>query len=118
MSYDIEICAKVEGADMYVRVYEPTYCNPTYNLRDMFVACMDWNYQQGRLYPLLEAIPKIIHGYREITEHPERYYRYNSPNGWGTVENARECLKNWKDEIVDGLRDNVDVPAEYLYWRW
>lgn len=49
MSYDIRFGVKVDGMDGYIAVIDmPEYDSPTYNLRDMFVACMDWDYSQGK----------------------------------------------------------------------
>ena len=50
MSYDIRICVKVDGIDKYAEIARPEYDSPTYNLRDMFVACMGWDYEQGEYY--------------------------------------------------------------------
>lgn len=48
MSYDIRFGVKVEGMDGYIAVIdEPDYSSPTYNLRDMFVASMGWDYELG-----------------------------------------------------------------------
>ena len=42
MSYDLRIGVKVEGTDIIAVIAEPRLSSPTYNLRDMFVACMDF----------------------------------------------------------------------------
>lgn len=42
MSYDLRVAVKVQGCDKYADIAEPEYANPTYNLGDMFRACMDW----------------------------------------------------------------------------
>ena len=47
MSYDIRIAVKLDKIDKFVNIGVPEYDSPTYNLRDMFVACMDWDYNQG-----------------------------------------------------------------------
>ena len=51
MSYDIRICVKTEmpnkWGNQFVVIDSPEYDSPTYNLRDMFVACMEWDYNQG-----------------------------------------------------------------------
>ena len=43
MSYDLRIGVKVEGTDIIAVIGEPEKSSPTYNLREMFVTCMDWN---------------------------------------------------------------------------
>lgn len=136
MSYDIRfgvqtVCENNDG-ERFVVVRTPELDCPTYNLRDMFVACMDWDYEQGKWYPMTEALPKIERGIRELAEHPEKYDRYNPPNGWGNLNGALECLRNWRAEFVadddpvlgDG-KEHFEFelvtymwPLEALWFRW
>lgn len=122
MSYDIRFCVETAHPDNfgnpYVVVSIPEYDSPTYNLRDMFVACMDWDYSQGVYYPMAEVLPKLKRGLAELTEHPEEYRRYNPPNGWGDLEGARKCLANWVDELEDEYGIVYTWPIEHLWWRW
>lgn len=122
MSYDIRFGVKVEGMNGYIAVIdEPEYSSPTYNLRDMFVACMGWDYTQGEWYNLAEVFPKIRHGQDELTLHPRKYKKYDAPNGWGTVSSAKKCL----DSVVEKIGDIVsgdwswnEIPLENLWMRW
>lgn len=122
MSYDIRFGVKVEGMDGYIAVIDELECSsPTYNLREMFVACMGWDYEQGQWYNLKEVFPKILHGAAELTQHPGQYRQYNSPNGWGTVSSARECLTsvcNKVAEIVSGDWSWNKIPLEHLWIAW
>jgi hypothetical protein len=122
MSYDIRFGVKVEGMDGYIAVIdEPEYSSPTYNLRDMFVACMGWDYKQGEWYNCAEVFPKIRHGQEELTLHPQRYRKYNAKNGWGTVSSAKECLDSVVQkigEIVGGDWSWNEIPLEHLWMRW
>lgn len=122
MSYDIRFGVKVDGMDGYIAVIDkPEYSSPTYNLRDMFVACMDWDYEQGKWYNCADVFPKIRHGHDELTLHPKKYRKYDSPNGWGTVESAIECLKSVVEkigEIVSGDWGWNKIPLECLWMRW
>ena len=121
MSYDIRFGVKVEGMDRCIAVIdEPEYSSPTYNLRDMFVACMDWDYKQGVWYNCAEVFPKIRHGQEELTLYPQRYKKYNAKNGWGTVSSAKECLDSVVQkigEIVSG-KWSCEIPLEHLWMRW
>ena len=152
MSYDIRFGVQtampnIEG-ERFVIVGRPDYDSPTYNLRDMFVACMDWNYEQSHVdddgirrttwYPMTEVLPRIERGIRELTENREEYEKYNPPNGWGDLDGALRCLRNWKAELgprgesmpfervgdneltekFDFERVTYTWPVEALWWSW
>lgn len=122
MSYDIRFGVKVEGMDGYIATIDkPEYSNPTYNLRDMFVACMGWDYEQGTWYNCEEVFPKIRHGQEELTLYSQKYRKYNAENGWGTVSSAKECLNSVVQkigEIVSGDCSWNEIPLEHLWMRW
>lgn len=122
MSYDICFGVKVEGMDGYIAVIdEPEYSSPTYNLRKMFVACMDWDYKQGEWYNCEEVIPKFKKGVFELECHPRKYEKYNPDNGWGDVHSALKALKSVvlkADEIADGGWTWNQVPLKHLWVRW
>jgi hypothetical protein len=122
MSYDIRFCVETvhpdSFGDPYVVVHVPEYDSPTYNLRDMFVACMDWEYKQGVYYPMAEVLPKLKRGLAELREHPDQYRKYNPPNGWGDLEGARGCLADWIGELEDPWGITHTWPIEHLWWRW
>ena len=122
MSYDIRFGVKVEGMDGYIAtIDEPEYSSPTYNLREMFVACMDWDYEQGEWYNCADVFQKIRHGQEELTLYPQKYKKYNAPNGWGTVSSAKECLDSLVakiGEIVSGDWSWNEIPLEHLWMRW
>lgn len=114
MSYDLRVSVKVQGCDKYADIDRPEYDSPTYNLRDMFVACMDWDYEQGVYYSCKEYLPKILHGIQELHIHRAKYEKYNPPNGWGDINSAINALESWRDCIYD----HDDIPIECLYIRW
>lgn len=122
MSYDVRLGVKVEGMNGYIAtIDEPEYSSPTYNLREMFVACMGWDYEQGEWYNCAEVLPKIRHGQDELMLHPSKYKKYNAPNGWGTVSSAKEFLDSLVKkigEIVSGDWTWNEIPLEHLWMRW
>lgn len=122
MSYDIRFGVKVEGMDGYIAVIdEPEYPDPTYNLRDMFVACMDWDYEQGVWYNCAEAIPKFERGYLNLRDNPNKYRKYNAPNGWGTTVTATAALKSVVEkarEISSGGWTWNEIPLDHLWVCW
>lgn len=125
MSYDIRIKVKVEGCDKYVNVGVPEFDSPTYNLRNMFVACMGWDYKQGEHYPAKEVLGKLEKGIEELAVRPENYEQYNPENGWGSIDSAiealrsaRKCIRCCAEEFDDTDLDISKYPLECLYFKW
>jgi hypothetical protein len=115
MSYDLRVAVKVEGCDKYANIAEPDYANPTYNLGDMFRACMEWHYKQGKYYRCDEVLPKINHGIQELCTKRDEYTVYNPPNGWGDIESAKEALRSLRKCIGEQAEE---IPLECLYMCW
>ena len=122
MSYDVRIGVKVEGMNGYIAVIDqPEYDSPTYNLRDMFVACMDWDYTQGEWYNCAEVLPKFEKGLHELKFNRKKYTKYNPPNGWGSIESAISFMESFVQkigEIVSGSWSWNEIPPEHLWMRW
>lgn len=122
MSYDIRFGVKVDGMNGYIAtIDEPEYSSPTYNLRNMFIACMDWDYTQGEWYNCAEVIPKFERGVHELRFNPSKYKKYNAENGWGTVSSAVEALESVvkkAQEITSGEWTWNEIPLEHLWIRW
>jgi len=115
MSYDLSVAVKVEGCDKYADIALPEYDHPTYNLRDMFEACMDWDYKQGEYYPCSEYISKLERGIIELKFHREDYEKYNPSNGWGSIGSALKALESWWACIQEQAEI---IPMDCLYIRW
>lgn len=115
MSYDLRVAVKVEGCDKYADIACPDYCDPTYNLREMFVACMDWDYEQGEYYRCDEVLPKIEHGIKELIGNRSAYEKYIPDNGWGSIRGALDALESLKVCIYDQAEE---IPLECLYMCW
>ena len=123
MSYDLRLGVKVEGTDIIAVIGQPERSEPTYNLRDMFVACMDWDYTQGEWYKVSDVYDKICRGIAELSGYPARYKKYNSPNRWGTVSSALEALTSLRDYIdetsdPDSCWGWNTIPKEHLWVAW
>jgi hypothetical protein len=112
MSYDLEILAKIENGD-YIRIAEPEYSSPTYNLGTMFRKAMKWEFKQGVVYNIDEIFENIEYGISELERFPEKYVQYEPENKWGTVNGALESLKSLKNCILE-----QDINMKYLYMRW
>ena len=115
MSYDIRIAVKLDKFDKFVNIGAPEYDSPTYNLRDMFVACMDWDYSQGEYYKCTDVLPKVERGIKELHTKPMVYDAYNPTNGWGSREGAIRVLESLRKCI---LEKSEDIPIDYLWMTW
>ena len=118
MSYDITFKVKVEGLDYWLPV---GYCeaNTTWNVREMIVKStgLEWNNCCNNGF-CKDVIPHIEKGLHELTEHPEKYKKYEAENGWGTVESTKrffECiLKSWHDFKRWEDKDLVDITTFWI----
>lgn len=120
MSYDIRFAVKGIDEKMYV-VFEPEYDSPTYNLRDMFVNACEWTYKQGEWYAVKDVIGNIEKGIHNLTFNRHKFEKYNSPNGFGTVGSALECLESIHkclDEHLNQGWDWNEYTLENLYMSW
>lgn len=115
MSYDLRVAVKVEGCDKFANIAEPEHASPTYNLRDMFVACMNWDYEQGKYYRCDEVLPKINHGIQELYTKRDEYTGYNPDNVWGDIDSAKKALNCLRDCIYEQAEE---IPLECLYMCW
>lgn len=125
MSYDIRFGVKVADApdECYAVIGHPKYDSPTYNLRELFVQSMEWDYHQGEWYKITDVLPKIQHGITELTLHYKKYEKFEPSNGWGTISSALECLRSivyYFGDNWDGLGGswNADVPIDCIYMTW
>ena len=130
MSYDIRLHVKAEGCDAYPVIATPEYDSPTYNLRDMFVACMDWDYSQSEegedgeyhtvYYPCDFVLEKVNQGITELICHRKEYLQYNPENGWGDLDGALEVLKSLRKCIEDTTNPiwEDSIPLNCLYMSW
>ena len=123
MSYDLRLGVKVEGTDIIAVIGEPSRSSPTYNLREMFVACTGWDYTQGEWYRVSDVYDKICHGIAELSGYPVKYRKYDAPNGWGNVKSALEALVSLRDYIDETSDpDNCwswnTIPKEHLWVTW
>lgn len=115
MSYDIEIGVRIYDTDLYVRIAEPKYSNPTYNLGQMFRAATGWDFEQGKWYRCEDVMPNIFRGIAELVLKSSKYKVLEPKNGWGTIQGARECLESMRDCIYEQAEY---IPIEHLWVRW
>ena len=122
MSYDIRFGVKVVGApdDVFAVIGRPDFDNPTYNIKEIFVKSMDWDYQQGEWYSMVEVLPKVQRGIHELIVHGKDYKKYEDDKGWGTVSTALDTLQSIQAWFADDFYSHwdTDIPLECIYMRW
>ena len=124
MSYNIRFGVKVAGTDkdVYCVIGAPEYDSPTYNVREIFVKSMGWDYHQGEWYKASEILPLVKHGIEELSERGMDYKKYEPDNGWGSVSSALTALKSiyeWFYPVSEWEREfDEDIPLECIYMKW
>ena len=121
MSYDISFKVKVQDTD---NVYIPVcYCeaNITWNVRDIITKStgLEWNNESNNGF-CKDVIPKIEAGLKELEQNGDAYKKYESKNGWGTVDGTKrffaDIISAWKEfsECPFTPRQLVDVTTFWI----
>lgn len=117
MSYDVKFKVKVEGVDAWVPVGD-CEANITWNLRDMIEKStgLPWiNVANNGLCK--DIMPAIRKGYNELEMYPDKYKKYESPNGWGTIDGCvrffGDILEAWHMFLLE-YEDLADVVAFWI----
>ena len=122
MSYDVRFGVETKMSDRwgehFAVVHTPEYDSPTYNYYDLFRACMGWDYEHGVWYPMADVLPYIERGIHELSFNREKYRKYEPKNGWGSLDGALKCLRNWQAELGDPYGVTYEWPLETLWFRW
>lgn len=109
MSYDVSFKAKLEGTDQWVRVGNTI--NHTSNTGEMIEkACglrpSAWDGK--KCTEMVEILKDAIY---EIQSKPDEYRKYESPNGWGTMNSTVAFLEEVRENCVEFPTAVLDV-----YW--
>ena len=116
MSYDISFCIKVDGTNIW---FDTGYCdrNITWNLQEMITEStgLKWG-SYGNIGLVKDIIPKIEAGLKELKENGEKYRKYESPNGWGSVENCAVFFKDIISDWDDLLYFNEQIKDYVTFW--
>lgn len=119
MSYSISFKVRVAGTDRYLTVGNCD-ANITWNVRKMITEAtgLEWNNEKNNGL-CVDVIPYIQRGYEELYSNPEKYKKYESPNGWETIEGTKGFFLN----ILDAwdrfrrdytTRDFVDIVTFWI----
>lgn len=99
MSYDIHFCIREKNTNELIVIGE-SY-NITWNVRELIKKSSGWNIKNEKTNGLAsEIIDKVRKGDRELFISPEKYKKYESPNGWGTIEGVRKLYRKLIDEWI------------------
>ena len=119
MSYTINFKVKVEGLkDRFVEICDPN-ANITWNLREMIIAStgLEWENEANNGL-CTNVIPHIAQGLSELQRHPQKYKKYESDNGWGTIEGCKKFFINilmaWDKFSTDILTADL-APVTYFW---
>lgn len=116
MSYDISYRVRCyDNPDLWVDVGTDIEANTTWNLREMITTStgLEWKNEEDNGL-VKDVIPFIIHGLEELERYPEKYKKYESPNGWGTLQGCKNffarCISEWTAFCEDySTRDFKDI---------
>lgn len=117
MSYDISFKVKVEGCDCYVDVGNCD-ANTTWNVRKMIEVStgLPWLNNANNGF-CKDIIPFIERGYGELIINPELYKKYESTNGWGTVESTARFFKRIIDAWYEFLKyEDKELVSVTTFW--
>jgi len=116
MSYDISFRVKIEGVDAWVDVGECD-ANITWNVREIIELStgLPWKNEANNGY-VKDVIPSIEKGLRELTLFPGKYKQYESPNGWGTVNETIHFFQRIIDDWHNFLRWHEELADVVTFW--
>ena len=116
MSYDMSFRVKVDGTDCYFDT-DATQANITWNLREMIMASTGLNWKNEQNNGLcIDIMPNILRGYYELTNRPEKYKQYESPNGWGTVLGCRSFFRALINDWERFCNDYPSLVPVAVFW--
>ena len=100
MSYDIYF--KIKPIDCELDVSIRDVSNITWNLREMIVRStgLEWKNEENNGL-VKDVIPHIQKGLAELVDHPEKYRKYEAPNGWGTIKGCKRFFREIINEYED-----------------
>ena len=109
MSYDIALYRK--GLKNNKRAYYNYDGNITYNVYEMLEVAFGENHlKKWNDLSCDKFFRDLEKGYIDMIKNPEKYKKYNSPNGWGTYETTLSTIKELYERIqeyanIDGLEN-------------
>ena len=115
MSYSVTLKVKIDGTNKYATV-ECLDASTTYNVCEMIQKSTGLNWHSGgtNLGLAKDVINKITDGMHELMIYSGKYKKYESPNGWGTVDSTIDFFDKIIEEWDDFRNWNKDI-VDYVY---
>lgn len=116
MSYNISFRLKIR--DHYIDV-RPRIVNVTWNVGEMIrkATGLEWKNEQDNGL-CVDIIPHIERGLRELTEHRSDYVKYESPNGWGTIDGTKrffeQILSDWNEYCLTTPPEIAEITTFWI----
>lgn len=116
MSYDISFKVRVENTDLWVEVGDCD-ANITWNLRQMIEKStgLPWNNEADNGL-CTDVIPAIYKGLHELESNPDKYKQYESPNGWGKLQDCIRFFVHITIAWETFSYDNFDISNYAHFW--
>lgn len=101
MGYDISFKVKVDGMDEWVSVGN-CEANITWNVGDMIrlATGLEWKNEENNGL-CVDVMPKIVDGLKELLMKPQKYRKYEDPDGWGTIKGTIDffntLISDWQN---------------------
>ena len=101
--------------DFSLTIVQPTEvftANITHNLNEMAeeagIYKALWRPEEIGITKAAQMIPVLEEGLRLLKSDPERFKKFNSPNGWGTYKH----FVPWVEEILAGCKEYPDAGVQ------
>jgi len=92
---------------------EGYWANITHNLGQMADAAgiyeALWRPEELKIKKAKKLIPLLEEGLRKLKEDPEKYKKFNSPNGWGMYEHFVPFVENYLNACKENPESIVSV---------
>jgi len=86
--------------------------NITHNLNDLADAVgiynALWRPEENNFIYAKDIIPVVDKGLKELKDNPEKYKKYDSPNGWGVYKD----FVPWVEELLKACKEHPNSKIE------
>ena len=93
---------KVEGLDIYAPVEWNEPLNITWNVHELIRQSSGWDIDNEKNNGTAEYIGNFIEdGINELEQNPEKYKKYEAPNGCGTVQGTLKFYRRFLEYLKE-----------------
>ena len=91
--------------------------NITWNVRELIAKSSGWQIKNcASNGPVLPWLRLIEIGMQELENNPDKYKKYESPNGWGTIRGVNSFYHSCYDNASDWISWNEDLLPVAVIW--